>query len=105
MIGSAARAYREARELDKWVGACRLRLQHAHNRNSADAARLRLAQALEAQANYQEAIEHVQAMHNVDKLPMMQKMIARLRRKLAAKKNLHKNPPGGTSDTSGQGRQ
>ncbi len=97
VIGSAARAYRESREVDKWVNACRLRLQYAHNRNAADAARLSLAQALDAQGNYQEAIDQLLAMTGSDRLPVVQDKLPVLRRKLAAREQSDKNRPGGTS--------
>lgn len=56
-------AYAEAKDADKMADALRLCIDNAHNRNTADAARLRLAQVLMKQEKYAEALEHLNEIH------------------------------------------
>lgn len=50
-------AYANAEDAPKLIAAFRLLLENAHNRNTQDGARLRLAQVLDKQQRYEEAID------------------------------------------------
>ena len=82
VICTAGYVYRTAGQTDKWVNACRLRLEHAYNRNSADVARLKLVEALAARGDYEEVIRQLEGIDKNGSLAPTRRLIPRYRQKL-----------------------
>lgn len=59
VIEVAVGAYAEAKDGEKMAAMLRLCVDNAHNRNTADAARFRLAQILDRLGQYEEALKHL----------------------------------------------
>lgn len=86
VICTAGYVYRTTGQTDKWVSACRLRLEQAYNRNSADVARIKLAEALAARGDYEEAIRHLEGIDEGGSLAGTRRLIPRYRQKLKERK-------------------
>jgi tetratricopeptide (TPR) repeat protein len=64
IVEQAIVIYQDAGEKAKYVEAYQVMLKIAHNRNTADAARVRLAEEMEKQGKYAEAIRYLQEVHD-----------------------------------------
>lgn len=86
VICTAAYVYRITNQTDKWVNACRLRLEQAYSRNSADVARIKLAEALAARGDYEEAIVQLEGIDENGSLASTRRMIPRYRQRIKERK-------------------
>lgn len=77
--------YANAKEAKKLVEAFRLLIVHAHNRNRKDAARLRLAQVLDREGEYVEALNLLGDIDESEGVGGARRLIPGLQKKLAEK--------------------
>lgn len=86
VICTAGYVYRTTGQTDKWVNACRLRLEQAYSRNSADVGRIKLAEALAARGDYEEAIVQLEGIDENGSLAGTRRLIPRYRQQLEDQK-------------------
>ena len=89
VICTAAYVYRITNQTDKWVNACRLRLDEAYGRNSADVARIKLAEALAARGDYEEAIVQLEGIDENGSLAGTRRLIPRYRQRIEERKQFN----------------
>lgn len=82
ILQTSTMIYLEAKEFSQAEAAARIWIETAHNRNAADAGRLRLAQSLDAQGKIADAIVVLEAIEDQASLSGAKKMIPALRLKL-----------------------
>lgn len=82
ILPEIATRYFEAKEIAKFTECYRLLLECAPNRNTADAARMRIAQGLELQGNIREAIEYLEQIDPQDSMRGARERIPILKNKL-----------------------
>lgn len=86
ILETIADVYAQAKDADKFIRTLQAILENAHNRNTADAARLRLAQMLDKQGKYQEALRYLKEIDEKEGVGGARKLIPEIEKKLKAKK-------------------
>ncbi|MBY0522744.1 MAG: tetratricopeptide repeat protein [Gemmataceae bacterium] len=82
----AVGAYAEAKDADNMAEMLKLCIENAHNRNTADGARLRLARVLERQEKYEEALKYLKEIDPNEGVGGGRLLIPDIEKKLKAKK-------------------
>lgn len=92
VIEAIVDVYAEAKDAPKLIDAFKLLVRDAPNRNTADAGRLRLAQVLDRQGEYAEAIRYLKEIDDKEGVAGAKRLIPELEKKLKAKQAKEKTP-------------
>lgn len=85
ILEAAVRAYGKAENADKFERALKMVLDNAHNANTADGARLRLATFLDRQGRYAEALDYLKQIGEKNGVEGARAMIPDIEKKLKNK--------------------
>jgi tetratricopeptide (TPR) repeat protein len=85
VIEAIVDVFAEAKDAPKLIEAFKLLVRDAPNRNTGDAARLRLAQVLDRQGEYAEAIRYLKEIDDKEGVAGAKRLIPELEKKLKAK--------------------
>jgi tetratricopeptide (TPR) repeat protein len=92
VIEAITDVYAEAKDAPKLIEAFKMLITDAPNRNTADAGRLRLAQVLDRQGEYEEAIRVLKEIDDKEGVGGAKRLIPELEKKLKAKQAKEKRP-------------
>lgn len=92
ILEGMASAYAEARDADKYMEILKRLIYNAHNRNTADGARMRLAQMLDRKGQYEEAIRCLQEIDEKAGVGGARRLIPDIEKKLKMKQKKEKSP-------------